>query len=60
MEAFMEEIKPAVTEKYAFEYRDKTVKITAFNFWDYRELDTKKKLNEVKIKYYSLSVDFFD
>ena len=50
IEALMEEMKPAVTEKYKFEYRDRSITKTPLNFWDYRDFDAKKKLNELSIE----------
>ena len=53
----MEKIKPVVTEKYDFEYRDKSIIIiTPVTFRDYRDFDAKNT-HEFSIKSYSLRVD---
>ena len=54
----MEEITPVVTKKYDFEYRDESIIITPFNFWDFTDLDAKNKLNELAFESLSLSVGF--
>ena len=54
----MEEIKPVVTERYDFEYRDKSILITSFSFWYWLYFDAKNYLIEIPKQFSSLSVAF--
>ena len=46
VEAMVETIEPVVTEKYDFEYRDKSIAKTPFSFWGYQDFDFSKKLKK--------------
>ena len=56
IETLIEKIKPAVTQKYDFGYRDKLVLMAPFNFWDYRHSDARNKLVEFSIESLSLNM----
>ena len=58
IEALMEEMKTLVTKKDDFEYRDESIIIPSFIFWDFTAFDPKNKLNELAFKSLFLSVDF--
>ena len=52
IDTLMDDLKPVVTEKYGFEYGDKSIiAIPFFNFRASRDLDAKNKLNEFSMQY---------
>ena len=50
IEALMEKIRLVVTEKYDFEYQDKSLIKRRFDFWDYRNFEAKKNMTELFFK----------
>ena len=59
IEALMEEIKPVLREKDAFYYRDESIILTPFSFYDYRVFDSKTELNDSSLKSFSQNVPLF-
>ena len=53
IDAFKDEVKPVVTERYNFECWDNTMKRTFFTFWNYRDFEANNKQNKFSIKFYS-------
>ena len=52
IEALVEGIKPIVTEKCSFEYRDESLIMTPFNNWDLWNFDAKNKPENFCMNYF--------
>ena len=54
-ETLVGEFIPGVTEKYEFDYRDKSIILLFFEFSDYRDYDGEKKIDTSSIKQFTTS-----